>query len=117
MKNEIGIFLTQQGFFAGKRLQNGTLQMGAHKISEDEIFQMFGALVRTWKTKTGQDTIVLPGNDGKIIVAKLVEIKDAAGQQDAAPQAEGQAPGNQEQAAADAAPKKKRARKARKASE
>lgn len=99
MANEIKIVLTQQGFFAGRVTQKGTLMLGAHKITEDEIFTMFGALMRTWKTKTGEDTMVLPGGDGKIVVSKIVEVRQA--------EEPAEAP-----AAADNLPRKKRARKA-----
>ena len=77
MANEIKIVLTQQGFFAGQVLPNGTLKLGAHKISEEEIFTMYGALMRTYCRKTGQESLVLPGSDGKIIVSKLVEVRQA----------------------------------------
>ena len=97
-KSEIGIFLTQQGFFAGKKNQDGTLQLGAKKITEDEIFAMFSALMRTWKAKVGEDTLVIPGNDGHMVVAKLVEIKADAPAE--------------EQAAVSELPKKKRTKKA-----
>lgn len=102
MANEIKIVLTQQGFFAGRVTPKGTISLGAHKISEEEIFTMYGALMRTYCRKTGQDSLVLPGNDGKIIVSKLVEIRQAD-----APE--------EETAAADNLPKKKRVRRAKKA--
>lgn len=98
MEKDIKIVLTQQGFFAGHVLPNGTLELGAHKISEEEIFNMYGALMRTYCRKTGQDSLVLPGSDGKIIVSKLVEVR--------------QADAPHEEQAAGAAPKKRRARKA-----
>lgn len=100
MANEISIVLTQQGFFAGHLMKNGTLALGAKKITESEIFSMFYALMRTWKTKTGTDTITIPGTDNSLVVAKLIEVK-------------GQAPA--EGSAAAAPPKKKRTRKAKKA--
>ena len=102
MANEIKIVLTQQGFFAGRVTPNGTLSLGAHKISEEEIFTMYGALMRTYCRKTGKDSLMLPGNDGKIIVSKLVEVRQAA-----APE--------EETAAADNLPQKKRIRRAKKA--
>jgi len=90
------IVLTQNGFFAGRMLQNGTLALGSHKITEEEIFTMFSALMRTFCKKTGQDTLALPAGDGRAIISKLVEVKRDP---------------EQEQAAAEAAPKKGAGRK------
>lgn len=100
-KTEIGIFLTQQGFFAGKKLENGTLALGAHKISEDEILTMASTLLRTYQAKTGKDTLIVPATEDRLMVMKLMEIK------------KGQEAPAEQPAAADAAPKKKRTRKAK----
>lgn len=99
MANEISIVLTQKGFFAGKKLKNGTLALGAHKISEEEILTMATTIMRTYAAKTGEDTLILPGGDGKLVVMKLVEVK--AEEPREAP------------AAAGPTPKKKRTRKAK----
>ena len=102
-KNDICIFLTQQGFMAGRKNANGTLQLGAHKISEDEILTMASTLLRTYQAKTGEDTLIVPAAEDKLMVMKLMEIK-------------GQDSAEQKPAAASAAPaKKKRTRKAKKA--
>ena len=74
-KTELGIFLTQQGFFAGKKLENGTLALGAHKISEDEILTMASTLLRTYQAKTGEDTLIVPATEDRLMVMKLMEIK------------------------------------------
>lgn len=99
MDQNIGIYLKSDGFYAGRKLVNGTLQLGAHKITEDEIISMFSVILRTFQAKTGNDTLVIQGSDGKAMIAKLVKI-------------EAQAPA-EEPAAADNLPKKKRARKAK----
>ena len=75
MMNEIELFLEPDGFYAGKKNKDGKLAKGAHKLTEDEIFTMATTLIRTFAAKTGQDTLVIQGNDGKAVIAKLVEIK------------------------------------------
>ena len=110
MANGIEIILTQKGFFAGRRQKDGSPAPGAHKISEGEIIQMASALMRTYQRVTGQDTLLVPGNDNKMFAMKLVEIK-AAG--DATP-AEGHAP-DAVQKAAEEPPKRKRAARRKKA--
>ena len=86
MMNEIELFLEPDGFYAGKKNKDGKLAKGAHKLTEDEIFTMATTLIRTFAAKTGQDTLVIQGNDGKAVIAKLVEIKgqDAPKEQPAA---------------------------------
>ena len=103
MANEIKIVLTQQGFFAGQVLKNGTLKLGAHKISEDEILTMASTILRTYQAKTGQDTLVVPATEELLMVMKLVKIEGQEAQQQEQP------------AAAAALPKKKRTRKVKKA--
>ena len=63
------------GFYAGRKLKNGKLGAGAHKITEDEIFIMFGTLARAFQAKTGKDTMVMTGEDGKAVIAKVVPLK------------------------------------------
>ena len=94
-QNEISIVLTQQGFFAGRKLKNGTLALGAHKISEEEILTMASTILRTYQAKTGQDTLVVPATEELLMVMKLVKIEQA------------------QEAAAAPIPKKKRGRKAK----
>ena len=101
MMQEIELFLEPDGFYAGRKNKDGKLAKGAHKLTEDEIFTMATTLIRTFAAKTGQDTLVIQGNDGKAVIAKLVEIKG----QDS----------EKKPAAADALPKKKRVRRAKKA--
>ena len=99
MEQNVGIYLKKDGFYAGRKLANGTLQLGAHKITEDEIISMFSVILRTYQAKTGNDTLVVQGTDQKAMIAKLVKIEAQAS--------------DGEQAAADALPKKKRVRKAK----
>ena len=73
MAKEIELYLEPDGFYAGKKNKDGKLAKGAHKLTEDEIFTMFTTLVRTFAAKTGQDTLVIHGNDGKAVIAKLVD--------------------------------------------
>ena len=75
MTQEIELFLEPDGFYAGRKNKDGKLAKGAHKLTEDEIFTMATTLIRTFAAKTGQDTLVIQGNDGKAVIAKLVEIK------------------------------------------
>ena len=91
------------GFYAGKKNKSGKLGADAHKLTEDEIFKMATTLVRAFAAKTGQDTLVIQGNDGKAVIAKLVEMKADAPVK--------------EQAAVSAVPKKRRTKKAKKADE
>lgn len=79
MANEISIVLTQKGFFAGRKLKNGTLSLGAHKISEEEILTMAATIMRTYHAKTGQDTLMVPGDDGRLLVMKLMDVKAGGG--------------------------------------
>ena len=102
MTQEIELFLEPDGFYAGKKNKDGKLAKGAHKLTEDEIFTMATTLIRTFAAKTGQDTLVIQGNDGKAVIAKLVEIK-------------GQDAPKEQPAAANSIPKKKRVRRAKKA--
>lgn len=101
MTKEIELFLEPDGFYAGKKNKSGKLGADAHKLTEDEIFTMATTLVRAFAAKTGKDTLVIQGNDGKAVIAKLVEIKG----QDA----------EKQPAAANSIPKKKRVRRAKKA--
>ena len=78
---EIGIYLTQEGFFAGKKLKDGKLSADAHMISEDEVISMASILLRTYVAKTGKSTLVIQGSDGKAMMMKLVTI-DALGKQE-----------------------------------
>lgn len=110
MEKQIGIYLKKDGFYAGRKLANGTLALGVHKITEDEIISMFSVILRTFQAKTGKDTLVVQGTDGKAMIAKLVKIETQAPADGAAP-AEEQPKG--EQAAAGAPPKRKRTRKAK----
>ena len=75
MAKESELYLEPDGFYAGKKNKDGKLAKGAHKLTEDEIFTMFTTLVRTFAAKTGQDTLVIHGNDGKAVIAKLVDVK------------------------------------------
>ena len=100
--NEIELFLEPDGFYAGRKNKDGKLAKGAHKLTEDEIFTMATTLIRTFAAKTGQDTLVIQGNDGKAVIAKLVEIK-------------GQDAPQEQPAAAVSLPKKKRNGRAKKA--
>ena len=72
---EIGIYLTQEGFFAGNKRKDGSLSADAHMINEDEIISMAAILLRTYVAKTGKSTLVVQGNDGKAMMMKLVEIQ------------------------------------------
>lgn len=101
MTKEIELFLEPDGFYAGKKNKSGKLGADAHKLTEDEIFTMATTLVRAFEAKTGQDTLVIQGDDGKAVIAKLVEIKG----QDA----------EKQPAAAVELPKKKRSKRAKKA--
>jgi len=74
-QNDIELYLEHDGFYAGRRLKSGKLGKGAHKLTEEEIFTMFTTLVRTFVAKTGQDTLVVQGEDGKAVVAKLVRLE------------------------------------------
>ena len=95
MTQEIELFLESDGFYAGKKNRDGKLGKGAHKITEDEIFTMATTLVRAFAAKTGKDTLVIQGDDGRAVIAKLVEIKAASEQeQDGA----GSGPAEREQA-------------------
>lgn len=123
MTKEIELFLEPDGFYAGKKNKSGKLGADAHKLTEDEIFTMATTLVRAFAAKTGQDTLVIQGDDGKAVIAKLVEMKaaieqeqDGAGsgpaeREQAQPQVKGQ-DAEEQPAAADAPPKKKRNGKA-----
>ena len=75
MAKELELYLEKDGFYAGLKTKSGKLSVGAHKVTEDEIFTMFTTLVRTFAAKTGQDTLVIQGNDNKAVMAKLVEVK------------------------------------------
>lgn len=75
-KNEIGIYLSKElgGFVAGTKKADGTLSKNSHIINEDEIISMFSILLRTYVAKTGNDTLVVQGADGKAVLAKLVAV-------------------------------------------
>lgn len=77
MAKEIGIFLSKElgGFAAGTTDKDGNLSKNAHLITEDEIISMTSILIRTYVAKTGKDTLVVQGVDGKAMMIKLVEIK------------------------------------------
>ena len=73
MKQELELFLEPDGFYAGRKLKNGKLGAGAHKITEEEIFIMFGTLVRSFYAKTGNNTMLIGGDDGNAVVARLIK--------------------------------------------
>ena len=73
MTKEIELFLEPDGFYAGQKLKNGRLGKGAHKITEEEILIMFGTLVRTYYAKTGNNTMLIGGDDGNAVVARLIK--------------------------------------------
>lgn len=75
-QNEIGIYLSKElgGFVAGTKKADGTLSKNSHIINEDEIISMFSIIMRTYVAKTGNDTLVVQGADGKAVLAKLVAI-------------------------------------------
>ena len=75
MKQELELFLEPDGFYAGRKLKNGKLGAGAHKITEEEITIMFTTLARAFMAKTGKDTMVMAGEDGKAVIAKVVPLK------------------------------------------
>ena len=79
MTKELELYLENDGFYAGRKLKSGKLAAGAHKLTEEEIFTMFTTLVRTFAAKTGQDTLMIQGNDGKAVVAKLVRLEAQQG--------------------------------------
>ena len=79
MTQETELYLEDDGFYAGRRLKDGSLGKGAHKITEDEIISMFAVLARTFSAKTGQDTMVMQGDDGRAIIARLVTLNAGAG--------------------------------------
>ena len=74
--NEIELFLMNDGFYAGRKLKNGKMAAaGSHKITEDEIITMFATILRVFAGKTNGDTMVVQGNDGQAMIAKLVPLK------------------------------------------
>ena len=75
MKQELELFLEPDGFYAGRKLKSGKLGAGAHKITEEEITIMFTTLARAFMAKTGKDTMVIQGEDGKAVIAKVVPLK------------------------------------------
>ena len=79
MQKELELYLEKDGFYAGRKLKSGKLGAGAHKLTEEEIFTMFTTLVRTFAAKTGKDTLVIQGGDGKAVVAKLVRLEAEQG--------------------------------------
>jgi len=103
MTKEIELYLEKDGFYAATKTKSGKIGEGAHKLTEDEIFTMATTLVRAFAAKTGQDTLVIQGNDGKAVIAKLVEMKADTPVK--------------EQAAVSAVPKKRRTKKTKKADE
>ena len=82
-QNEIGIYLSKElgGFVAGTKKADGTLSKNSHVLNEDEIISMFSIIMRTYVAKTGNDTLVIQGADGKAVLAKLVAIS-ALGEED-----------------------------------
>lgn len=77
MANEIELFLEKDGFYAGRKMKNGKMAAGSHKITEDEIIIMFASLLRVFAKKTDGDTMVVQGDDGMAMIAKLVPLKKA----------------------------------------
>ena len=79
-QKEIGIYLSKElgGFVAGTKKADGTLSKNSHIINEDEIISMFSIIMRTYVAKTGNDTLVVQGADGKAVLAKLIAV-DALG--------------------------------------
>ena len=73
MAKELELYLEKDGFYAGSKLKSGKLGAGAHKITEEEIITMFSVIMRTYVAKTGQATMLMKGDDGKAIIAKLVD--------------------------------------------
>ena len=73
MARNLELYLEKDGFYAGQKLKSGNLGAGAHKITEEEIITMFSVIMRTYVAKTGQDTMLVRGDDGKAIIAKLVD--------------------------------------------
>ena len=74
MTKNTELFLQPDGFYAGRRLNGGKMAAGSHKISEEEIITMFTTLVRAFNAKTGQDTMMIQGDDGKAVAVKLFPI-------------------------------------------
>ena len=68
MAKELELYLEPDGFYAGYKLKNGKLGAGAHKITEDEIITMF--------TKTGREALIIHGQDGKSVIAKIVAVQE-----------------------------------------
>ena len=75
MAKEIELYLEKDGFYAGTKTKNGKMAAGSHKITEDEILTMSGTLIRAFHAKTGKDTMMVMGDDGKAFVAKLVTVR------------------------------------------
>lgn len=73
MAKEMELYLERDGFYAGSKLKSGKLGAGAHKITEEGIITMFSVIMRTYVAKTGEDTMLVRGDDGKAIIAKLVD--------------------------------------------
>ena len=76
MTQNTELFLEKDGFYAGRKLKSGKLAKDAHKITQEEIMIMFSAIMRTYVAKSGNDTMMIEGDDGKTVVAKLVEATD-----------------------------------------
>ena len=75
MENGIELYLQPDGFYAGRLLKNGRMAKGSHLITEDEIITMFTTLMRAYTEKTGNDSMILKGDDGNAVISKLVKLK------------------------------------------
>ena len=74
---KIELYREKDGFYAGRKLKDGSLSADAHKISAEEIMTMFTEFFSDCCKETGQDKLLMQAGDGQLFVTMKVPAKDA----------------------------------------
>ena len=64
MTPKYDIYLTDEGFFVGRRLKNGKMAAGSRRITDEEIMTMFTHLYQNYVKQTGTDKMLMQTSDG-----------------------------------------------------
>ena len=77
MVNDIEIFQTEDGFWAGKKNKNGKMAKGAYHITAEDIMTMYTALVRDMLAETGEEKVLMRDSDGNLFATVMIPVAEA----------------------------------------
>lgn len=72
-KQEKGLYMTNEGFFLGRKLKNGNLSKDSRRITEEEIMKMFSYFFSAYCVKNNTSTLFMDGGDGYAIAVKEIK--------------------------------------------